>query len=572
MNHRTAAYDHARGELARWRRSAPSNYFDVDMSLQETLRQRLGEDLFGVVAPELERFGSVSASEIDVLAREEDRPENWPFLRRFTEDGERVEQVCFHPNHDQIGRRVWESGMLAHRGAGDLMRRLALYYLLAHNGEAGYACPVIATIGTAVMAAAFADDSLKEQYLGPLTTTCFEDRLEAAFFLTEVQGGSDVGGNQTAASRDADGTWRVAGEKWFCSNASADLFLLSARVDPESRGTRGLAMFLVPRKREDGQVNGFAIRRLKDKLGTRTLASAEIDFDGAVALPFGPLETSFRQMLDIGLNLSRLYNATVCAGAIRRAWLEASRYANIRKAFGKRIAEYPMLRAQLRDIQAESDAAVALCFKTAELFEPLDGSRSPELEVAAIVSNVAKYITSRQASEGVRAAIHVLGGNGTIEPFSVLPRLYRDMLVYETWEGTHNVIALHVAQSVARGNAWSVLDGHFRPLLLHTSERLARQAESLKCRLDELGTWVDALAEPEFRACYALEFTHRLSRLLQAVILVEEAERVQAMASQHKVSVADYFLKRKLTNTSDSWDVKTFMQSVGNFMDRGADA
>ena len=174
--------------------------------------------------------------------------------------------------------------------------------------------------------------------------SCYEGR--------SVQGGSDVGANAAVAVAAGDGTFRISGEKWFCSVADADQFLVTARPDGAAAGTGGLGCFVVPR-RVDGVPNGFSIRRLKDKVGTRAMASAEIDFADAVAYPIGPTDAGFKTMVSAMLNASRWLNAIGDTGIMRRAYLEASGYAVHRTAFGSPIASFPAVRAALAGMKAE---------------------------------------------------------------------------------------------------------------------------------------------------------------------------------------------------------------------------
>ncbi len=205
-------------------------------------------------------------------------------------------------------------------------------------------------------------------------------------------------------------------------------------------------------RRVDGAPNGFRIRKLKDKLGTRLLATAEIEFDGALAYPIGALEDGFRIAVGSVLNTSRWLNACGSAGLMWRAWLEASSFARHRTAFGRPIADFALVRDTLDAIEAEAQAAQASTLALTALVDRLD--RDPGDDEARglhrFLVNANKFVTSRAATEVVHRAIETLGGNGTIEDFSPLPRLYRDAIVFESWEGTHNVLVEQVRRDAAR--------------------------------------------------------------------------------------------------------------------------
>jgi alkylation response protein AidB-like acyl-CoA dehydrogenase len=204
---------------------------------------------------------------------------------------------------------------------GSNLLALALFYLSSFNGEAGHNCPVACTAGVIKTLQYAGSDELKANYLPRLLDADYDRKLHGAQFLTEVQGGSDVGANACMATlADAkQNQWLINGEKWFCSNASADLALMTARPVDGASGTKGLGLFLVPRRLDDGSPNGIYIRRLKEKLGTKSMATAEIDFRDCMAYQIGEPGKGFQHAMDYIINTSRLYNAVGSAGAARRA-------------------------------------------------------------------------------------------------------------------------------------------------------------------------------------------------------------------------------------------------------------
>ena len=376
-----------------------------------------------------------------------------PELARYDAIGTRTESVVFDPSYDEAATVVWASGLVALSGIpGSAYEQATLLYLLSLEGEAGQACPATCTIGLARALRRAADPDVAERFLPPLIDPDHARADRGAQFLTEVQGGSDVGANVCRAEPSPDGaTYRITGEKWFCSVADADQFFLTARVAGGPDGTRGLGSFVVPRM-IDGAPNGFSLRRLKDKLGTRGLASGEIDFDGAVAWPIGPVEHGFRTAVGIVLNTSRWMTALGDAGMMRRAVLEAVSYAHHREAFGRPVEAFPAVRRTLADMTATAAGALHLAFALTGLEDVVDAGTADDADVVyhRFLVNVTKYVLSVQATDVVHSAIEILGGNGTIEEFSVLPRLYRDAIVYESWEGTHNVLVNQVLNDLRR--------------------------------------------------------------------------------------------------------------------------
>ena len=305
----------ARTSLAAWQAHKPTDYLQADTNIQRVLLMHMGED-YSRHRGMLDKAASLSATRMDGLAITSNRDENLPRLSRFNGIGERTEEVVFHPTYHELGACVWDTGVLAVlEKPGHELLSGALSYFIAHNGEAGHACPVACTAGLIKLLQQVGSNEQKKKYLPQLFETDYAKRLHGAQFVTEVQGGSDVAANSCIAVADKKhkGHYRITGEKWFCSVIDAGLFVLAARPDGAPQGTQGLALFLIPRT-VDGEVNDFTVRRLKYKLGTRSMASAEVDFNGALAEPVGPMEQGFKNLMGIVLDTSRLQNAVAPCG------------------------------------------------------------------------------------------------------------------------------------------------------------------------------------------------------------------------------------------------------------------
>ncbi len=446
----------ARASLAAWQAHKPTDYLQADSNVQRVLQMHLGEG-YSRHLPLLRKASMLSASQMDRLAINSNRDENLPRLNRFNGIGERTEEVVFHPDYHELGTCVWDTGVLAVlEQPGNELLSGVLSYFIAHNGEAGHACPVACTAGLIKLLQQVGSPEQKKRYLPQLFETDYAKRLYGAQFVTEVQGGSDVAAISCVAVADAKvrGQYRISGEKWFCSVIDAGLFVLAARPEGAPVGTQGLALFLVPRT-VDGEVNDFTIRRLKYKLGTRSMASAEVDFNGALAEPIGPLEEGFRNLMSIVLDTSRVHNAIAACGLMRRACIEAQAYARQRTAFGKPIIEHATVAQILARMKVINSAAVATTFRLLAMGDRLATDKATgkasdkSAEARRTHVNINKYWTSIQCTRVIRDAIEVLGGNGTIEEFSVLPRLYRDAIVLESWEGTHNTLCAQVLRDFA---------------------------------------------------------------------------------------------------------------------------
>jgi acyl-CoA dehydrogenase len=545
--------DEGRRALARWESDRAANFYDATPNLARVLRAHVGAAGLAAIEPRLRRFGGAVATIVEPAARAQESEGSGPRLGR---EGQQIE---FHPALRSAGQAVWQSGILSlPPSEGAAFEQAALMYLLSHAGEAGQACPVACTAGLVRALRTHGSPALQERFLPPLLETDYDRAERGAQFLTEIQSGSDVGANATEAVPDEQepGAWRIRGEKWFCSVADADQFVVTARPLGAAAGTHGLACFLVPRRAADGGPNGFRIRRLKDKLGTRALATAEIEFDGALAYPIGALENGFEIAAGVVLNTSRWMNALGAAGLMRRAYLEAAGFARHRIAFGRPIGDFPLVRENLAVMKAEEHAALASTMALTGLVDALDTGTagSPAANLHRFLVNANKYVTSIVATQVTRRAIEALGGNGTIEDFSPLPRLYRDAIVFESWEGTHNILVEQVRRDAVRLDLLpGVLDDLRSRLAALAAPALAEEAAAVSAGLDELEARLErTLSDP---AAGALHFRRQLGLLVRAVqsawLLVEADADASAGVASEKADVAAFFLRRRFRQDYD---------------------
>jgi len=536
-----------RDDLARWMESRPNNYYEATPNLRSVLEIRAGTTRTAAMEPGLQDFGRVVAEVIDPAVETLERHRELPAHVPYDSIGRRVDQIEFHPDYRRAGEAVWASGILAvNQGGRGAFEQAALFYLLAQAGEGGHSCPVVCTAGLARAVERRGSPELNARFSSGLFEVDYNRCLRGSQFLTEVQGGSDVGANVARAVPDSTepGAWRITGEKWFCSVADADLFAVTARPGGAGKGTRGLGCFLVPRSLDTTTPNGFRIRRLKNKLGTRCLASAEIDFDGALAWPIGGVEEGFHVAVEELLNTSRWLNAVGSTGLMRRAYLEASTFARHRQAFGQAVGAFPAVREQLAVMKVEEHAALASTMALTGLLDHLNSGQASEAEIAVyrFLVNANKYLTSITATDVVHRAIEVLGGNGTIEDFSPIPRLYRDAVVFESWEGTHNVLCAQVYRDCTR---FGLLDH----VLVWVRGELATAGESddgaaVAAALRDLEPRLRRdLADPEEAAAHFRRHLDRLSRVIQASCLLTEAHKG---AEAQKSAVLALFVRHHL--------------------------
>ena len=503
----------ARNALFAWDRNKPANFLDADPNIQVVLQMHMGQR-YHEQWPRLNRAAGMAAGRMSELAAEVNEVENEPRLRAADPFGTPAEEVVLSPSAVELGAHIWSTGVLeVLRDPGNELLSLGLIYLISHNGETGHVCPLACTAGLIKLLHSVGSANQQEQYLGLLTETDSSRRLHASQFVTELQGGSDVGANALEAriedkNNDEGTLFRLWGEKWFCSVADAGVFVATARVEGDPKGTKGLGLFLVPRVL-NGVPNNFTIRRLKPKLGTRALATGEFEFRGALAEVVGPYGDGFKNLVSIVLDTSRVNNAVAACGMMHRAFLEAQTYAQYRKSFGMPIMEFPLIQQQLGKMKILTHAAVAATFRLVALGDRIalgDEQALTRAGARRVMVMITKYWTSRLCTDVVRMGIDVLGGNGTIEDFSPLPKLYRDAMVLETWEGAHNTLCAQVLRDFYQRKLHLEYIDELREWLAGvTHADLVEQAGQAGGMIDKLEAQITTLLEgPEKTAAFLI--------------------------------------------------------------------
>lgn len=524
----------AREALEAWRAETRRPMTARDPMLGRVLAHH-APALAAAAGPELEAFATRVATDLADWAEVTNRDEHLPRLERWDALGHRREDVEFHPDYHRMGEVIYGSRIMADYAVpGRELTQLAKFLLAGTLGEAGHLCPLACTAGLIKILQQKGSSDLKARYLPGLLDPSYETNLIGAQFVTEIQGGSDVGATavMAPADRDRPGAYRLTGEKWFCSVINADLFLVAARVEDGPDGTRGVGCFLVPRKTPEGSLNRFAIRRLKRKLGTRSMASAEVDWDGALGFAIGSVEEGFKNLVGIVLHTSRIVNALGCAGSMLRAYADAEAFARHRRAFGVPIASFPSTATTLARMKATTYAAIASGFHLVAMGERvggLAGEDPPRMAWRTLV-NANKLGTALDGTALVRDGMEVLGGNGTIEDFSVLPRLFRDAMVFESWEGAHNVLAAQVARDAGKYQAHRHAAAEVGELLRGAPAGPARR--ELEGRLEQVVAAYDAAlaAKPEVLANEARGLLLGLQETYQGACLLALAKAHPALA------------------------------------------
>jgi alkylation response protein AidB-like acyl-CoA dehydrogenase len=443
---------------------------------------------------------------------------------------------------------------------------LALFYLSSYNGEAGHNCPLACTAGVIKTLQFAAGEELKAKYLPRLLDENYGTRFHGAQFLTEVQGGSDVGLNAVTAVLldEKQNKWLINGEKWFCSNVTADLALITARTEGAPTGTKGLGLFLVPHHLENGRPNGIYIRRLKDKLGTKSLATAEVDFKDAIGYRIGEPGRGFQHAMDFVINTSRLYNAVGSAAAARRAYVIAWTYAQHRQAFGSQIKNFPLVQETLAEMRSVATALASGSLYLAHLRDEIEICKADEIsqQFFRLAVNLNKYRASISATDVIRRGIEVLGGNGAMENFSVLPRLLRDSVIFEAWEGAHNTLLAQSVRDLQRHRLHEAFCAKLTEWFgsLNHSEFKTRglaQVESLRAELDSMLSLDESAAGVFFKP-----LADRMIWLFYVACLAREVEWEEANNKSIGKRAVIEWLWQKQIEDSGKKDLSKYLQQI----------
>ena len=537
-------------------RGRDCNYWDLDRTLRFEARRVYDSEEFEWAEPRLAEFGEVVGTTIADNADVIDR--HGPELHTYDERGEIQNAVEYHPAQRENERLVYERGIVADAFSpppgrdepASFVHALTMQTLLSY-ADAGLTCPVSMTTGAALVLRNHDDGSLDE-YFERLTARERDDLIQGAMFLTEKQGGSDVGANETVAERDGD-CWRLTGEKWFCSNIDAEGALALARRPDAPDGTEGLSLFLVPHTASDGSPDDALYRRLKDKLGTISVPTGEVEFRGAEAYLVGEPERGFEYVTTM-LNWERVTNATGAVGVMGRALLESKIHAANREAFGERLCDHPLMARDLVEMAVEYDAAAAFAFEAARHFDRYerDGDDDAYKLVRALVP-VAKYATARMAVEMTSYAMEVRGGDGYVADY-VTERLLRDAQVLPIWEGTSNVLSLELLRVLDAEDAHEALlplvegylDGVERPHLTALAAIVRSEFEDLQAAMVSLAAEDDEYAQLE-----AKRLADYLFDVVAAALLVDGARRRLVDADDaRRALVAEWFVKTRFGDRS----------------------
>ena len=501
-----------------------TNTYASDDLLRTYLEWKLGADLLASIERELFDLGELAAGRLFELQRADRR--NEPTLTQWDPWGNRIDRIEVTPLWREAERLAARLGLVAipyerKEGSWSRTRQFALVYLF-HPVTDVYSCPLAMTDGAARTLLECHNARLIERAVPHLTSRDPAEFWTSGQWMTESTGGSDVGLSQTTAHRDASGAWHLHGKKWFTSAATSQMALTLARPEGNGPGGSGLALFYLETRRPDHSLNGIRIERLKDKLGTRKVPTAELSLEGATAELVAGTRDGTRAIEPM-LKITRTWNSVCAIASMRHALALAQDYAARRRAFGVTLAEQPLHRETLAELEAITAGAFLLTFFVIELLGREEAGLLDDDEKALLrfLTPIVKLATGKQAVQVVSEAIEAFGGAGYIEDTGI-PTLLRDTQVLPIWEGTTNVLSLDALLRADPGRALSSLRAWMRRATSGAGGGVCKSfAETASTAIDHAIRWLSSTRDRMALQAGARRFAMTIARAVELGLLVE---------------------------------------------------
>ena len=519
-----------------WRKNA--DYYDEDPFFQKLIRLYTGNE-----AEQLDREARAFSKKVSYRWRDFSErisvPENRPYMMHYDGHKNRIDRIVRPYEIEVMEKEVFAEAWFADK-TSDWTRFVKLY-LLSENSEAGVCCPLICTWGMATLLEKYANTPETKAILNHVKNGIEGVYAIGSQFVSEIQGGSDVPANLIEAVEE-EGVWNLYGTKFFCSAAHADYSVITAKP----KGSETVALFVIPMwlpgNKEKEIRNSYTIDRIKRKMGTVELPTAEITFNGTVAYPVGPLNRGVANVVGIVLTYSRLAISIGSAGGMSRGLREIQKYGEFRTAFGLALKDFPMLVSQFLKNEHNVKRTVAGNFKVYKDFISLPGGLSVGLESGGLfVSDksdepmamrrkrfdvrqlvlLEKITVAKDSGDMSRLGISALGGHGVMEDFSSLPRMLRDGLVNELWEGPRNVLLTQLFVDFQRARKWYPPNEFVKTILKGVDEKLIREYTVELEEIMELPHFFE-MSEKTIEACGRWDdYCDRLFHVYQDLALAE---------------------------------------------------
>lgn len=446
-----------------------SNFYNSDKILRNYLGNNISKEGQSYMENKLSTLGKEAAGKMNELSLLADK--HGPVLEKRNFLGDTINEIRFHPAYWELMEVAVKSEMFRIKWEPSLRKKFkkeghqlgfSAGYLYAMS-ECGQFCPLCMTDGVARLIDIYCDEKDKARLLPHIYTQSAGDFFTGAMFLTEKTGGSDVGANIAVASPfpalpsegAGGGLFYLSGEKWFCSNANADLIFSLARTDNTIRGTKGLSIFLVEKHLPDGSRNPIDVIRIKEKLGVRSMATAECMHENTIGKMVGKEFEGFKVMVEM-INLSRLYNSVGAISCSRRALIETFQFLNHRQTFRKPAIEHALIRTKLTELGALNVANFYLTWRTIRSLDQADSGNERESHLFRIINPMTKKWTAETGVYITRECMELMGGMGYIED-GVMPKVMRDVMVLPIWEGSGNIIILDMLRAMVKSNGFKII-------------------------------------------------------------------------------------------------------------------
>lgn len=503
-------------EYLQWRNGV--DYYQDDLFFQKIVKHYVGHERASVDA-EARKISAKASFRWKEMADRAARPENRPYLQHFDAFNHRIDRIVRPVETEMMEKEVYAEAFFSEKTSP--WTRVVKLFLIGQNGEACIVCSLACTEGlVALLRKHSASRELKQILLH-----CSEG-IEGTFgigaqYLSEIQGGSDVPANLVEAVQEGN-TWRLYGKKFFCSATHANYSIVTAKPT----GSDKIAIFLVPAwipgEKQKERRNGHTIDRIKWKMGTSELTTAEITYEGAIAYPVGPLDRGLAHVVGIVLTHSRIAVALSAGAFMTRAVREAKKYSEFRQAFGKNINTFPMVAGQVKTLELFSRRTVAGFFKLySEVLKSVsDVDKKKEFQIRELIL-LQKITASWDATDVIRTSMSILGGHGVMEDFTSLPRLFRDSTVNELWEGPRNVLLSQIHRDFKRVADWYSVSEFVHDLFHHQS---SVEIEVLSKEMQDLisGPDLNQMSEDIIEKCRQWDkLCHRLFHAYQDLALYE---------------------------------------------------
>lgn len=440
-----------------------SNTFQSDETLKDYINRVIPNSYRKEIVNHLNEVGEKAGHEWLRLSRAAE--EQKPVLTQFDSRGRRIDHISISSEWQELEKAAATEGIVAtayDRSRAEFSRvyQMALLYLYAPS-SAFFSCPLAMTDGAARALELHGDAALKEGPFKNLTSRDPKNFWTSGQWMTERTGGSDVSGTGTVAKKIDDRNYVLSGTKWFTSATTSQMALTLARTDDGTTGSRGLSLFYIELRDADGKLNNIEVHRLKNKLGTDALPTAELTLHETPAVLVGGIGEGVKRIASV-LNITRLYNSICAVSHMRRGLDLAKNYAGKRRAFGKLLIDHPLHKKTLEDLEVEFQKCFKLTFYVAELLGKEESGKATESEriLLRALTPIVKLYTAKKCIAVTSEVLECFGGAGYIEN-TYIPRLLRDAQVFSIWEGTTNVLALDFLRACEKEKALDALKEHF---------------------------------------------------------------------------------------------------------------